>query len=131
MANEPETTEDGTTRIETDRAEDEGLEVGTDGKNPVTPNNPLPKAQAEEFRGEPREGQDANEFEPHVYPTASESDDRRDPSDNDGDGEDGDAPAKSASKADWVTYAQKQDSDLSDEDAEKMTRDELARKYGS
>ncbi len=40
-----------------------------------------------------------------------------------------DAPARSASKADWVTDATSPAGDMSGEDAEKLTRDQLAERY--
>jgi hypothetical protein len=39
-------------------------------------------------------------------------------------------PALSASKADWVGYARFVDKDLSVDDADAMTRNDLAEKYG-
>lgn len=39
-------------------------------------------------------------------------------------------PAKSASKNDWVGYARHVDSSLSLDDADAMTRNDLAEKYG-
>lgn len=40
-------------------------------------------------------------------------------------------PALSASKAEWVGYARIVDKDLSVDDADAMTRNDLAEKYGS
>jgi len=105
------------------------IEVGIDGENPVTPNNPLPKAQAEEWRGEPRQGQDASEFEPHVLPGSEEPTPGDDDKPKEGEGPE--EPNKSASKADWAAYAVATDANLTAEEADKMTRDDLAAKYGS
>lgn len=41
------------------------------------------------------------------------------------------APAKNASKADWVAYALKVDPELTADDADAMTRDDLVEMYGS
>ena len=40
-------------------------------------------------------------------------------------------PAKNASKNDWVGYALKVDPDLTVDDADAMSRDDLVEKYGS
>lgn len=40
-------------------------------------------------------------------------------------------PALSASKVDWVGYARSVDPDLTVDDADAMTRNDLAEKYGS
>lgn len=40
-------------------------------------------------------------------------------------------PGKSASKADWVAYALAVDPDITDEDAQAMTRDGLVELYGT
>lgn len=99
----------------------EGEEVGIDGENPVTPNNPPAKAVSEADRESFTGGEPISEFEPHQYPTASDS--------ADGTNEPQEAPSSSDSKAAWVDYAVAKGATR--EEAEKSTKDDLQKAYGS
>lgn len=85
------------------------VEVGIDGKNPVSPNNP--PAKAIHYINE-----DAYDRSDAPAPEAEEET------------EDDGAPAKSALKEEWVEYAVSQGADR--EEAESSTKDDLIATYG-
>lgn len=141
MSDEKKTT---VTRTDAEGNEIE-VEVGADGENPVSPNNPPLKATGyisedayKASLGESVVGEAiANEQEPVGDEEATleaEGVEKQDagqglnPSAEDGEEEEDEAPAKSASKADWVDYAVSQGADR--EEAESSTRDDLAKTYG-
>lgn len=102
-------------------------EVGADGVNPVSVNNPPAGALADDKAvDEVKDAQDqeAERYEEGV-PGAS---DASTASEDGGTGDD--APAKNASTEDWVNYAVNEKG-ADREDAEAKTRDELIAEYGN
>lgn len=84
------------------------VEVGLDGKNPVSPNNPPAKA--------------AQYINEDAYDRSEDSTSEAEEAEGDG------VPNKSASKGDWVDYAVSQGAD--EDEAEAATKDDLIATYG-
>lgn len=106
------------------------VEVGADGENPVSPNNPPAKAVM--FMSEDAY---ASTKEEEVVPEAEEEpeEDVEEEPEEEAEEEDdesvAEAPKKSASKAEWVDYAVSQGADRAQ--AEDSTRDDLIAAYGN
>lgn len=117
-----EATEVATVTVQDVEGNDMEVEVGVDGVNPVSPNNPPAKAEGAQAVLEQQQGIPDDERNDSTVPVTGDGEG--------GAGGDGsEEPAGNASRDAWVAYAKSKGA--TDEDLEGMGRDDIRDTYES